>query len=178
MGPGDAIHAGFADTYVPETEWPALKTALVATGSIDPIRQSAKPPPTAPMTEAQSAIDRFFAPDDLPTLVSTVAASDHPLAVQAAKALKRNAPLSMATALRMLSNLGRNSTIEDALRQEYRVSHRIMEHGDFLEGIRAAIIDKDKNPNWRHDSLTVPQADIDRMLAPLGPEELTLEDTP
>ncbi|MGB1753483.1 MAG: enoyl-CoA hydratase/isomerase family protein [Paracoccaceae bacterium] len=48
-----------------------------------------------------------------------------------------------------------------------------MEHGDFLEGIRAAIIDKDRMPQWKHNIMAVPKADIETMCAPLGALELT-----
>ena len=52
-----------------------------------------------------------------------------------------------------------------------------MEHGDFLEGIRAAIIDRDRSPRWRHVGPgAVPGVDVARMLAPLGQDELTWED--
>ena len=62
--------------------------------------------------------------------------------------------------------------IRDALRLEYRFTARAMEHGDFLEGIRAQIIDRDRNPQWKHrlDSLG---AEAAAMLAPLGAGELT-----
>jgi hypothetical protein len=57
---------------------------------------------------------------------------------------------------------------------EYRFTFRSMEHADFIEGIRAAIIDKDRSPRWRHAGPgTVPAEDVERMLAPLGAEDLT-----
>ena len=55
---------------------------------------------------------------------------------------------------------------------EYRFTARAMEHGDFLEGIRAAIIDKDRMPQWKHNIMAVPKADIETMCAPLGALEL------
>ena len=60
---------------------------------------------------------------------------------------------------------------------EYRFTHRAMEHGDFLEGIRAQVIDKDRTPSWRHDGLDAVQPEeVTAMLAPLGENELTFED--
>jgi hypothetical protein len=51
-----------------------------------------------------------------------------------------------------------------------------MEHGDFLEGIRAAIIDKDKSPKWRHASLNdVAPTTVAGMLMPLGAAGLNMQ---
>jgi 3-hydroxyisobutyrate dehydrogenase len=63
-----------------------------------------------------------------------------------------------------------------ALDLEYRYTFRAMEHGDFLEGIRAAIIDKDRTPKWQYADGNVPMAAIAKMLQPLGKNALQLED--
>jgi enoyl-CoA hydratase len=68
------------------------------------------------------------------------------------KAMAKNSPLSMACAVDLIRRVRGRDTIEGALELEYRFTARAMEHGDFLEGIRAAIIDKDRTPNWRHDT--------------------------
>jgi enoyl-CoA hydratase len=65
--------------------------------------------------------------------------------------------------------------IRAALDLEYRFTYRSAEDGDFIEGIRAAIIDKDRNPHWQHDAPEeVTRAEIDHMLAPLGDAALKL----
>ena len=61
--------------------------------------------------------------------------------------------------------------LRQALELEYRVSFRAQDATDFLEGIRAMIIDKDRNPRWR-PGLPAP-AEIAALLAPLGPDSLT-----
>ncbi len=68
-------------------------------------------------------------------------------------------------------------SIETALDLEYRFTARAMEHGDFLEGIRAAIIDKDRTPKWQFADMNVPRTAIDTMLTPLGKDALRLEKT-
>ena len=69
------------------------------------------------------------------------------------------------------------ATIRRALDMEYRFTFRAMEHADFIEGIRAAIIDKDRNPHWRHAGPdAVRTEDIDRMLNPLGADALSFEE--
>ena len=105
---------------------------------------------------------------------------DSDFAAQALRALGRAAPLSAACTIAMIRALRGNATLHAALMQEYRFTFRAMEHADFLEGIRAQIIDKDRNPQWRHGGPdAVPEGDVARMLASLGPEELSFaEETP
>jgi len=62
------------------------------------------------------------------------------------------------------------------LELEYRFTHRAQAQGDFLEGIRAAIIDRDRTPRWRYPE-GAPEAEIAAMLAPLGPDTITFPET-
>ena len=87
-----------------------------------------------------------------------------------------SSPLAVACHHEILRRLDFDCTIEDALKLEYRFTWRAMEHGDFLEGIRAQIIDKDRNPKWRHSSLDdVTDDEVEDMLAPLGENDLTFD---
>ena len=172
MGPGDAIHAGFADRYHPEDDWHALKQALIETGDVAAIG-AAPPPPESALAERQTEIDRLFQGETLSEVISMLRSSDGSFSKDTLKSLSRNAPLSMAVTLEMIHRLRSPSvTVRQGLELEYRVSHRTMEQGDFLEGIRAAIVDKDKSPVWRHGLEAVPTADVARMLMPLGPDSL------
>jgi enoyl-CoA hydratase/carnithine racemase len=101
--------------------------------------------------------------------------STAPFAAGAVKAIGRNSPLAMAVALDMIRSLrASKATVAEALVQEYRFTARAIEFGDFAEGIRAAIIDKDKKPQWKHALGAVPQEMVDHMRAPLGDMELNL----
>jgi len=177
MGPGDAIHADFADHFIPQEGWPALIQALTETGDLTPLEQAAQPAPDSPMAAQQSVIDGLFDGEGLQDILNTLRASDSDLAAKSLKTLMHNAPLSMAVTLEMIHRLrGPGLTIRKALEMEYRVSHRIMEHGDFLEGIRAQIIDRDRNPNWKHAHDSVPTVAVSQMLMPLGADKLGFEE--
>ena len=176
MGPGDAIHAGFADRFHPQADWPALKQALIDTGDVSALG-IAPTPPDSPLAAQQAEIDALIGGEALRDVLNTLRNSDSEIAQKALKSMSRNAPLSMAVTLEMIHRLRTPSlSIRKALELEYRVSHRIMEHGDFLEGIRAAIIDKDKSPKWRHALDQVPLIDVAKMLMPLGKDSLDFKE--
>ncbi|TCS63296.1 enoyl-CoA hydratase/carnithine racemase [Primorskyibacter sedentarius] len=176
MGPGDAIHAGFADSFLPEADWPDLIAELTRTGNASISATAASPAPSGPLAAQQARIDRLFDHGDLAGLVHALQKDDSDFAADTLKSLSRNAPLSLAVTLEMLRRLRAGALrIRTALELEFRVSWRIMEHGDFLEGIRAAIIDKDRNPRWRYGLSDVPADAVTQMLAPLGQHTLNFE---
>ena len=176
MEPGCAIHAGFADHFVPESDWAALTDALMESGDAGEVATRARPAPHSALVRAAGDIDAAFGGRTVTEIFERLEGRAEEWADAARRALERNSPLSMACALEMIRGHAADAGIRDALRAEYRFTHRAMERGDFIEGIRAAIIDKDRNPRWRHDGPGAVGADeVAEMLAPLGADELTFE---
>ena len=174
MGPGDAIRAGFADLFVAQDQWDEVKAQLVATGDVAALKGA--PAPHATLAAHQDVIDAAFGQDNLAAIAQAIGQIDSAFAAKTLHALQRNSPLAMACTRAMLGNLGAGGRIRDALAQEYRFTWRAMQHADFLEGIRAAIIDKDRSPRWRHTGLAdVTEAEVGALLATLGPDELTFD---
>lgn len=178
MGPGDAIYAGFADSYVPETELEALKARLVETGDVSAIREFAGRAPDGDLAYFQLPMDDVFASStawELEARLDEVAGPELPWATRTLEALRRNCPLSVTCALEMI-RAARGMTLEEALRQEYRFTSRCMEQGEFLEGVRAAVIDKDRAPKWAKPRIAdVSAADVDAMLKPADGGDLVFE---
>lgn len=172
MGPADAILAGFADAHVPEAAWPALMAELVASGETSAIARHAAPPPPGDLAPLREAIDDAFDAPDLAALAARLEASDWGHGVL--RTLARNAPLSMAATLQLVRAARRAPGIERALRREYRFTWRSASDGDLLEGIRAAVIDKDRKPVWRDSFDSLRPEDVAAMLAPLGPDDLNI----
>jgi enoyl-CoA hydratase len=175
MGPGDAIHAEFADYFIPREAWPDLIAALCESGDWEAVDRAALPPPESPLKADQPQIDRMFAGDTIRDILNLLRVSDTEVARRALSMMERGSPLSVACTVDLVHRVRMRDTIEAALDQEYRFTFRAMEHGDFLEGVRAAIIDKDKAPKWRHAGLdAVPATEVARMLLPLGADALKL----
>jgi enoyl-CoA hydratase len=174
MGPGDAISAGFADLYIPREFWLDLTTRLEATGETGILQAMAEPPPPGPLAGHRAGIDRLFAGTPA-GIVAALEAEGSDFAREALAALGRASPLAVACGLANIRAVRGEGTIRAALAREYRFTWRAAERGDFLEGIRALIIDKDKAPRWRHAGLgAVSDDDVAAMLAGLGENELEL----
>jgi enoyl-CoA hydratase/carnithine racemase len=173
LGPGEAIRVGFADAFAPEATWPDLKARIVETGR--PPADLPPPPDPAGLAEA-ARMAVHFTRTTPPGIAASLETDDTDAARTALAAIRHNAPLATAAHLEMLRRLGPSPSLRDALRAEYRYTWRSIAQGDFLEGIRALIIDKDKSPRWVHARLEhVTAEEVEAMLAPLGSEELTFE---
>ena len=174
MDAGDAIYVGFADHYVSDG-WDALKDRLCATG--DPTEIPQHPAPAARLAAWQPDIDAVFDNDSFGQIMRAMPINPPEAIAHAAKLMARNAPLSMAAAAAVIGQVRANPTIANALAHEYRFTHRAVEHADFIEGIRAAIIDKDRTPHWQHTHWRdVTDAQVAAIIAPLGADELQLEE--
>lgn len=173
LGPDDAIFAGFADVFMPESTWPEIIAKLENSGDASEIK--GETPPAGDLRNQMPEIDRHFAGDSLAAVTSSLQNADTDFAKDTLKKLSRVSPLSAACTIEIIHRLRDSGpTMASALDLEYRFTYRAMEHGDFLEGIRAAIIDKDRNPQWQHADGTVPPAAISDMLHPLGADAVKL----
>ena len=177
MDAGDAIHAGFADVYVDAEKWDDLKTALIESGQTDALDAAASPAPPSRLKDWRAEIDSIFNGATLADIDRRLGESTGTAAEKARNALATNAPLAMAVALDIIRAVREQPDIRTALDHEFRYTYRCAEQGDFVEGIRAAIIDRDRNPRWRHQSWQeVPALEIASMTAPLGDAALQWED--
>ncbi len=173
MDAADAIFAGFADYYIAFENWPALTAELIKSGDWRAVDRAAHPAPTSKLAAMQPLIDQNFAGASITDVLNGL--PDNDWAKTTEKSLRRNAPLSVACTLEMIRRVRGFARIEDALNMEYRFTYRSASHGDFVEGIRAAIIDKDRKPKWKHALLEdVNSMHVSKMLMPLGADALKL----
>ncbi|MCI2394572.1 enoyl-CoA hydratase/isomerase family protein [Aliiroseovarius sediminis] len=173
MAPGDAIHAGFADYVIPQAKWPALKADLTRSGDPNSINEAAIPAIPGNLSAMQPMIDAHFGGGSLGEILHSLRNEDSVFTTNALEVLGRNSPLSMACTIDIVRQLSTTYDVRASLELEYRFVYRALEHSDLLEGIRAAVIDKDRTPHWKHDLDALPADAVKAMLAPLGDNELT-----
>jgi enoyl-CoA hydratase/carnithine racemase len=172
MGAADAIFAGFADAFVPTQSIPAFIQAL-ASGQPPLIALAgfSSAAPEGVLSSQQNKINMAFG---APTMLDCVlniekaAESGDEWAVKTATALRHNSPFSLAACFSALAK-AEHLDLEECLRLEYRFSHRVLSHADYYEGVRAVIIDKDRDPKWSPSRLEDVDLDaVEAMLSPLG----------
>ena len=151
----DAIYAGFADAAVPSSKLPALRDALIkmppgragdqARTLIESFATAERAGPVAAM---QGTIDRWFAFDRMNEIVAALKRDGSELAQATLKTLGEKSPRGMAVTLKLLRLARKASSLEECLVREYRAALQVFRSDDFREGVRAAVIDKDRNPKW------------------------------
>ncbi len=150
MKASDAIFCGFADHFIPETKWKDLKKKLIETGNIDWIKKFHERTEISAIENSFSQISEAMVDVSTKNIESRL---KHPFFEKDLSALRFNSPISVAYTIMMLKMEKVRNNISDALDAEYSFTARSQEFGDFQEGIRAAVIDKDRNPLWKHKSL-------------------------
>jgi enoyl-CoA hydratase/carnithine racemase len=175
MGPGDAVLAGFGDVQVASSELARLVARLEETGDLSAISEFAGPADAPDLAPHLEKIDAYFSKASALECVQMLEADGGEWETQTAKLIRRSCPLSVACAFEIIRRARKLDTIEKVLALEYRFTSRSMSDGEFIEGVRAQIIDKDRNPQWATPRLEdVTGEQVDAMLAPLGENELTL----
>jgi enoyl-CoA hydratase len=178
IGPDDAIHARLADTCVASADLSTLHLALAALG---PLARAAdvsrtleglsRPPEPGSLRRNQAIIDRVMSFDEVPEIRTALGKEGSEFADRTLHAMAAASPTSLKLTLRLL-RLGRSSaSLEECLIREYRAACRALQGHDFYEGIRAAVIDKDKRPRWSPARLDeVGEALVREHLAPVEDE--------
>lgn len=171
----ECVALGLATHYLPSAALEQAKARIIADPrSIDAIlRDLAVMPPDAKIIAHQGEIDRLFASDVLEDVFAALEADPGEWAQAQLKLLRTKSPQTMKVSLRLLHEGALMHDFADEMRQEYAVGCRVVQRHDFLEGVRAVIIDKDNAPRWNPDTPEgVTDHVIDQIFAPLPDDEV------
>jgi enoyl-CoA hydratase/carnithine racemase len=179
----DCMAAGIATHYVSTLETPSLEEALLSLDFGDnphadieaTLDELSDDPGEAPLNLIRPSIrDHFQGHLRIEDLIDALRADGGDFAVQTMQTLSKMSPTSLKLTFEQMKR-GDTLDFDDVMRMEFRIVRRVMEGHDFFEGVRAQIIDKDRNPKWRPGTLeAVSDEEIARYFEPLGDNELVL----
>ena len=181
MNGADAVYAGFADVVVASDRLPALREALTKApekATAQDVRAIidgfAMPNEVAPTAAQQPLIDALFGHDSIEEIVTALAHHTSEFAQAVLGTILEKSPTGLKLTLKLLRMARESMSLEECLAREYRAALEIFVSHDFPEGIRAAVIDKDRNPQWRPARIEdVTPEIIARYFVPRGADELT-----
>ena len=173
----DAIALGFADHFVPHDKLDTFSQAVVADGVERAVAAHAVEPPPSHLAAQRDWIDHCYTGDTVADIVAALRGHDagpgSGPAQAAANLMATRSPIALAVTLEAVRRAAKLDTLEDVLTQDYRVSCASLRSHDLVEGIRAQLVDKDRNPQWSPASLAqVSAADVDAYFAPVD-DDLT-----
>ena len=165
----DAVALGFADTLVPSEDLDAVVTdlraalretdAVSAETAVDAVlARHAQEPGEAPLVTAAAWLEPAYAHDTVEEVLAELerVAAEHEdrqvreHAAGIVETIRAKSPTSVKVTLEALRRLEgiEDGDVRDALRQEYRIASHMVRRHDMAEGIRAQLVDKDRNPQW------------------------------
>ncbi|MCW2649956.1 MAG: echA9 [Mycobacterium sp.] len=156
----DAIAMGLADHYVPHEALSDFTRAIVDDGVDAALKHYAVAPPFSELVAQRTWIDECYAGETIADVVAELRGHDAGPANDAGNLIATRSPTALEVTLEAVRRAAKLDTLKGVLRQEYRVSCATLRTHDLVEGIRAQLIDKDRNPTWSPAAMAAVSADV------------------
>lgn len=161
VSPGDAMYSGLGTHYVPVISGDELHRQLVDRGSVsvlDCVQRLAEAAPASELSEHRDRIDAGFSGRSIEEITSNLERDSSPWAQGAREAIQSVSPQSLEITRALLAWAAQRS-LHECLQMELSLAQRVIETHDFVEGVRAVLVDKDRNPNWQPSTFRSIEAD-------------------
>jgi 3-hydroxyisobutyryl-CoA hydrolase len=179
IGAKALLECGFADYYLPQTATGVFRENMVTASTVKNVTDAASlgrvlaglgcstsAPDSLPgsLVGVQGVSEACFSQDSVSGIMAALQRATQDMNIpeaaqqwagKALKKLREVSPTSLRVTLQQL-DLNKTCSVEDAFRNDFRLCVRLIEEqeGDFKEGVRALLIDKDKNPRWQNADMT------------------------
>ena len=177
----DAIYCGLADVQIPVARLADLPVRLAdcrtAQDAATQLKEISVKPAAGKLPGMRHWIDECYSAQNVEEILARLSASKIDGARSALATLQKMSPTSLKITLRNIRAAVSFQTVEESFQQDYRISLACIAEHDFIEGIRATIVDKDRNPVWQPATLKdVTEEIVDRHFKSVGARELTFPD--
>jgi enoyl-CoA hydratase len=177
IGAADAIHAGLADFHIASDRLEDLPRRLeelpegCSSGDVDAVLKAISDQPGEGRVQRNAAtVVRTFRFDTVEKILVALAAETDEFAGETRRMMLTRSPTSLVLTLNLLIKGRQSRTLAECLDRELGACLQILKNPDFYEGVRAAVIDKDRNPRWSPATIeAVDQASIEAFLRPAEP---------
>ncbi|MES2473644.1 MAG: enoyl-CoA hydratase/isomerase family protein [Pseudomonadota bacterium] len=170
IGLGDALAAGLVTHAVSREDFDALLDALAqGRAADDAVRAVARKAPAAALASERRRIETIFSASSVEAILERLDRDGSEFARQTAQTIRARSPTSVKLVYRQIRSAA-HLDLRQCLSMEFRLALRVLHSHDFREGVRAALIDKDRNPKWQPSALAG-VADLDGFFASLGQNE-------
>ncbi len=158
LGPADMLYAGLATHFMP-ADFP-----VSGIGDLAEIPLEAG---TAPLASLRPVIDRCFSVDSVEAILEALDCEGSDWAKETAESMRKRSPLALKVTLHQLRK-AKHLDFDQAMMMEYRLARHFMAGHDFFEGVRAAVIDKDRRPAWQPATLAEVSEDLIELILRAG----------
>ena len=149
----DAIALGLADSFVPSEKLTELATQLENSNAQTAIDAVAITPPEAPLLECRRWIESSYARETAEGIVEALQSDGDPAAAAAATQILAKSPTSVKATVELLRRASDMDSVRYVLAMDALLAHHLLRGHDMREGIRAQLVDKDRNPQWNPATL-------------------------
>jgi enoyl-CoA hydratase len=182
MNAADALRCQLGDVTITTARWAEARAALTRLGPDATngmvrgvLAHYASPRERGAVEQHKELIDRAFAFDTIEEILAALLNETNDFALKARQTMLEKSPTSLKVTLRLLRAARASRSLDECLIREYAAALEVFVSRDFPEGIRAAVIDKDRQPKWSPPQVAeVTPSIVDAYFAPRGADELVI----
>ncbi len=171
----DALWTGLGTHFVPSSALPLFKEDLVKGIALEDALSNHSPPLLEKgfLEHHQDLIEAHFNKPSLQDILQSLQTDPSPFAQNMYNLLRSKSPTSLAVTFRQLKERGPGLSFAERMEMEFTLSQHFLEGHDFMEGVRALLIDKDHLPRWRPETVEdLENSQIEAYFSPTGERKL------